>query len=168
MHIRTLLVIITLLLASSSAGAEMYQWEDENGVTNFTDTPPPASKKRIKVKVYNYSNYAPVPPPKPVAATRSDKSAAISSPQPATPQKKRFTGTVEMYVTDWCGYCKKARNYMNSKSIPYVAYDIERDSAANQRYKELGGRGVPLIIIGSNKMSGFSPASLEYYLNNSR
>jgi glutaredoxin len=57
---------------------------------------------------------------------------------------------------------------MNSKGIAYVAYDIEKDSAAKRRHKELGGRGVPLIIIGSNKMSGFSEESLEYYLNNSR
>jgi glutaredoxin-like YruB-family protein len=83
-------------------------------------------------------------------------------------KKERFTGTVEMYVTDWCGYCKQAQSYMKSQGIPYVAYDIEKDSSAKQRHKELGGRGVPLIIIGSNKMSGFSAENLEYYLNNSR
>jgi len=49
-----------------------------------------------------------------------------------------------------------------------VAYDIEKDSAAMQRHRELGGRGVPLIVIGSKKMSGFSQESFEYFLNNSR
>ena len=73
-----------------------------------------------------------------------------------------------MYVTDWCGYCKQAQSYMRSKGIAYVAYDIEKDSSARQRHKELGGRGVPLIIIGSNKLSGFSADTLEYYLNNSK
>jgi glutaredoxin len=57
---------------------------------------------------------------------------------------------------------------MNSKGIPYVAYNIEKDNAAKQRHKELGGRGVPLIIIGSNRMSGFSQETMEYYLNNSK
>jgi len=80
----------------------------------------------------------------------------------------RFTGTVEIYVTDWCGYCRQAQSYMKSKGIPFVAYDIEKDSAANLRHKELGGRGVPLIIIGSNRMSGFSARQLDYYLNNSK
>ena len=75
---------------------------------------------------------------------------------------------LEIYVTSWCGYCRQAQSYMKSRGIPYVAYDIERDSAARQRHKELGGRGVPLIIIGSNKISGFSPEAVEYYLNNSR
>ncbi|MFA7406189.1 MAG: hypothetical protein WC007_19505 [Pelobacteraceae bacterium] len=49
-----------------------------------------------------------------------------------------------------------------------MSYNIVKESGAKQRHKELGGRGVPLIIIGSNKMSGFSPANLEYYLDNSR
>lgn len=142
---RALLAVITLLLGISPAGAEMYKWVDESGVVTFKDTTPPPSKKSKKVKVYNDSDFAPAPP-----------------------KKERFTGTVEMYVTEWCGYCKKAQNYMNSRGIPYVAYDIEKDSAARQRHKDLGGRGVPLIIIGSNKMSGFSPETLEYYLNSSR
>jgi glutaredoxin-like YruB-family protein len=159
---------MTLLLGISLAGAEMYQWVDENGVVTFKDTPPPASKKRSKVKVYYDSDFAPAPPNQPVPATHSDKRAALLPSQPTTPKKGRFTGTVEIYVTDWCGYCKKALNYMKSKAIPYVAYDIEKDSAAKQRHKELGGRGVPLIIIGSNKMNGFSQESLEFYLNNSR
>lgn len=165
---RALLAILTLSLSFSLAGAEMYQWVDENGVVTFKDSLPPASKKRRKVKVYTDSDFAPAPPHQAVPATRSDKSTAKPSSQPSTPKKERFTGTVEMYVTDWCGYCKKAQNYMNSRGIPYVAYDIEKDSAARQRHKELGGRGVPLIIIGSNRMSGFSAESLEYYLNSSR
>jgi glutaredoxin-like YruB-family protein len=157
-----------LLLVVSLAGAEMFQWMDENGVVTFKDTPPPASKKRRKVKVYKDSDFDPAPPPQPLTASRSDKGAGVSPQQTATPKKERFSGTVEMYATDWCGYCKQAQRYMNSKGIAYVAYDIEKDSAAKRRHKELGGRGVPLIIIGSNKMSGFSEESLEYYLNSSR
>jgi hypothetical protein len=56
---------------------------------------------------------------------------------------------------------------MTGKGIPFVAYNIEKDSAAAARHQALGGHGVPLIVIGSNKMSGFSPDALEYYLGNS-
>ena len=168
MHLRTLLVIILLLLSFSLAGAEMYQWVDENGVTTFKDTPPPASRKHKKVKVYDDSDFASAPPPQPVQTSRGEKKPAVSTSQPAPSKKERFTGTVEIYVTDWCGYCKKAQNYMRSKEIPFVAYNIENDKAAKQRHQELGGRGVPLIIIGTHKVFGFSPESLEYYLNNSR
>ena len=168
MPIRIVLVVMTVLSVVSLAGAEVYQWVDESGAVTFKDTPPPASGKRSKVKVYNDSDFAPAPPDQPLPAARSPKATSVPSSQSSTPKKERFTGTVEMYVTDWCGYCKKAQSYMNGRGIPYVAYDIEKDSSARQRHKELGGRGVPLIIIGPHRMSGFSPESLEQYLNNSR
>lgn len=168
MPIRILLAVITLLLTHSLANAEMYQWVDENGVVTFKDSPPPASVKSKKVKVYKESDFSPAPPQQPEPAARSEKNSPMPQSQPPAPQKERFTGTVEMYVTDWCGYCKEAQEYMKSRGIPYVAYDIEKDSATGQRHKELGGRGVPLIIIGSNRMSGFSQERLEYYLDNGR
>jgi len=166
--LKTLLTLMILLLTFSLAGAEMYQWVDEHGVTTFKDTPPPPSKKHKKVKVYDDSDFAPAPASQPVKTSRSDKNPAVPAPQAPATKKERFTGTVEIYVTDWCGYCKKALNYLERNDIPHVAYNIEKDSAAKQRHKELGGRGVPLIIIGTNKVSGFSPESIEYYLSNGR
>lgn len=79
---------------------------------------------------------------------------------------ERFNGRVELYITDWCGYCKRAVAYMKEKNIPFVAYDIEKDDAARQRFIRLGGSGVPLIMIGDRRMSGFSPEALERYLGN--
>ncbi len=168
MPINTLLSTLILLLTFSLAGAEMYQWVDEKGVVTFKDTPPPPAKKRKNVKVYHDSDFAPAPPRQASPAPRGAKSSVEPAPQPPLPRKGRFTGTVEMYVTSWCGYCKRAEKYLQSQGIPYVAFDIEKDSAARQRHRELGGNGVPLIIIGTNKMSGFSPETLEHYLNNGR
>ncbi|GFE62825.1 glutaredoxin domain-containing protein [Geobacter sp. AOG2] len=168
MTMRVLLAVATVLLAFSIAGAEMYQWVDENGAVTFKDTPPPASKKKKKVKVYRDNDFAPAPPPQPVSAKPTGKSAAAQVAQPAPSPQVHFTGTVELYVTSWCGYCKRAQSYLKSKGVPYVAYDIEQDSAARQRHKDLGGHGVPLIIIGSHKMNGFSPEEMDYYLNNGR
>lgn len=164
MPIRILLPIVTLLLTCSLAGAEMYKWVDEHGVVTFKDTPPPATKKGKKVKVYTDGDFAPAPSPQPVSTPRR----ATPAPQPAPPVKQRFTGMVELYVTDWCGYCKRAERYLRSKGVSYVAYDIEKDSAAMQRHKDLGGRGVPLIVVGSHKISGFSPETIDYYLENGR
>jgi glutaredoxin-like YruB-family protein len=160
---------MTLLLTFSLAGAEMYQWVDENGAVTFKDTPPPASAKGRKVKVYKDSDFDPAPPVQPAPTAPGSRKAAVAAvSQESAPKKERFSGTVEIYVTAWCGYCKQAQRYMTGRGIPFVAYDIEKDSAARQRHKDLGGRGVPLIIIGSNRMSGFSAETLEYYLNNSR
>ncbi|HBA89668.1 MAG TPA: NrdH-like redox domain-containing protein [Geobacter sp.] len=161
MPFKMLISVLTIFLFSSIAAAEMYQWVDKNGVVTFKDTPPPKSKKVKKLKTYSDNDVAPAPEAKAVRI-----SATVSNP--TKPTSSRFSGTVEIYVTSWCRYCKEAQSYMSNKNIPFVAYDIEKDSAAKRRHQELGGNGVPLIVIGSNKMSGFSAEGLEHYLNNSR
>jgi len=68
--------------------------------------------------------------------------------------------TVEIYITDWCPYCAKAVKFLQTNNIRYVAYDIEKDSKAAERKKELSGRkGVPFAIINGKKIYGFSEES---------
>ena len=47
-------------------------------------------------------------------------------------------------------HCREAEAYLQSQGIPYAKHDIEKDSAAKQRFRELGGKGVPLIVVGRN------------------
>ena len=168
MPIASLLAIITLFLSFSPAVAEMYRWTAEDGSVTFKDTPPTPSKKSRKITVYSDSGFVPAPAVVPTPAAGTIMNTAGDASQPAAPKKERFSGTVEIYVTSWCGYCRQAQSYMKSRGIPFIAYDIEKDQAAKQRHRQLGGRGVPLIIIGSHRMSGFSEEAFEYYLNNSR
>ncbi|MBU0730310.1 MAG: hypothetical protein KKE17_02955 [Proteobacteria bacterium] len=77
---------------------------------------------------------------------------------------------VEIYVTSWCPYCKKATNYFESKGIPYVAYDIEKDPEAAARKAKLDTRGgVPFVVIrGRNTthyIHGYSVEQFEYALS---
>jgi glutaredoxin len=70
---------------------------------------------------------------------------------------EKRTATVEIYITDWCPYCARAIKFLQVNNIRYVAYDIEKDSAAAERKKELSGRkGVPFAIINGKKIYGFS------------
>lgn len=88
---------------------------------------------------------------------------AFAETAPAKPAK-----AVEIYVTDWCHYCRDAQSYLKSRGIPFTAYDIEKDGAANKRYKELGGGGVPILVIGTKTMYGFSKDRFEYLWNNQK
>ena len=69
--------------------------------------------------------------------------------------------TVELYVTSWCPYCTKAKAYFDGKGIAYSLYDIDKDAAANMRYKRYGGRGVPLVMINGTAIAGYSVAEFE-------
>jgi glutaredoxin len=167
MKICIIIFLVMQLAVNSSVAGEMYQWIAEDGSVTFKDTPPPASKKRKKLKVYTDADFAPSPRPL-HAGSGSTSHPEVSTPQPkgSAPKKERFTGNIEMYVTDWCPTCKMAEKYIADKNYPVVKYDIEKDKIANRRYQELGGHGVPLILVGSKRMSGFSAQLLEQYLGN--
>ncbi len=94
----------------------------------------------------------------------ASRGASVTPPVAATAKKERFTGTVELFITSWCPGCKKAIAYLQEKGIPYVAYDVEADAQAKKRFDELGGRGYPLILVGSNKFYGSDPKTIDYYV----
>ncbi len=68
---------------------------------------------------------------------------------------------VVMYGTSSCPACKMARAYFYQHDIPYVEHDIEWSSKAKREFRKLGGRGVPLILIGNEKFMGWSAYAVE-------
>jgi glutaredoxin len=80
----------------------------------------------------------------------SEEGAAAGKAETAVPQ-------VELYVTSWCPYCKKAENFFRSQGIPFTVYDVEKDSSAARRKEQLDSRnGVPFAIINGQKIHGYS------------
>jgi glutaredoxin len=70
-------------------------------------------------------------------------------------------GEIVFYSTPGCGYCKQARAHLQSRGIPYLEKDVSSNAQAESEWRALGGRGVPLIIMGSHKLTGFSAASFD-------
>jgi glutaredoxin len=70
-------------------------------------------------------------------------------------------GKVVLYTTPWCGYCKQAMAHVRSKNIAHIEKVIENNPANNAEFKQLGGKGVPLIVMGSRTMSGFSATGFD-------
>jgi glutaredoxin len=69
--------------------------------------------------------------------------------------------TVELYVTSWCPYCKKAAQYFKSKGIKVKEMNIEMDPLAALRYKRYNARGVPLAVINGTPVAGYSVQAYE-------
>jgi glutaredoxin len=70
-------------------------------------------------------------------------------------------GRIVLYGTAGCGYCRQARQHMDARGIAFVDKDPQLDSGARAEFNALGGRGVPLILMGEQKLTGFSPASFD-------
>ena len=67
---------------------------------------------------------------------------------------------VVLYATDWCGYCKKTREFFKQHNIAYVEYDIEKSAEGKSQYDQLRGSGIPLIVIRGEVMRGYDPNAL--------
>ncbi len=65
---------------------------------------------------------------------------------------------VTLYMTSWCGYCRKARKLLTKLDVDFAAKDIERNrKAASEFRRKSGGRGgVPLIDIDGEMVRGYN------------
>ena len=71
---------------------------------------------------------------------------------------------VTMFATSWCPYCRKAREYFSAHNIPFTELDVEKSDEAKQRYRAIGGKGVPVILVGEQRLNGFSEQRLAQLL----
>ncbi len=166
-------------------------WRVEGKVVKFTHLNGTLAMLRTSEVDLEASRLAnqPPPPPLPPSAEPAKKPVLVltdadvshrepeiappaPSPAPGTGQRQRPTAQrripgppVIMYVTSWCGVCKRARNYLTQIGAPFVEKDIEKDRAAAAEYlRKGGGGGVPLIDIDGNLLAGFHAAWIQQQL----
>ncbi|MCL2174323.1 NrdH-redoxin [Candidatus Saccharibacteria bacterium] len=74
------------------------------------------------------------------------------------------TKTVIVYSTNWCAYCKMAKQYLAGKNIMVEERNIEEDPEAHKELMDkIGGnfRGVPVIDIAGTIILGFDRAKID-------
>ncbi|MET9856708.1 mycoredoxin [Streptomyces sp. NPDC006487] len=61
-------------------------------------------------------------------------------------------GTVTMYSTTWCGYCRRLKSQMDREGIAYTEINIELDpeSAAFVEKANGGNQTVPTVLVTSS------------------
>ena len=126
---KSILIVLSVLLACP-AFAGVYKWTDAQGRIQYSDTPPPAAGA-TQLKLQTYSG--PVQVSKAVGADSG----------------------VTLYTTEWCGVCKRAKAFMKQNGVPFSEWDVEKTEYGATKFRQLGGSGVPLITVGSEKMMGF-------------
>lgn len=154
-----------LLLAAVPVCSEIYTYTDASGnVAYVEDLGKVPAKYRDRAKLLEEIE--------PISVMDSSGSAARkgvpekrNQAKGGAAEKKRFSGTIELYVTSWCPVCRDAETYIKKMGYPYVKYDIEKDSAAKSRNGDYPGRGVPLVLVGDKNFRGFSGDTLEYYMS---
>ena len=162
-----MLTLIVLLLSLGISSAEIYSWEDENGVIHYSDTPPAhiteweeteeatgdESQQNDQNQQYEYN-------PELITEILDELGGDSEDESESGP-------SVELYVTSWCTYCHKAKTFFRSKGIEFTEYNIDKDEAAAQRMlSHTQSRAVPFAIINGRMIQGYSIAAYERALKN--
>ena len=141
---RAFVAIAIALALVSGADAQQFRWTDAQGKVHYTDRPPPGAKAtEVEMRINSYSG-------KPTVSG-SPAGAAVGN-------------NVVLYTTVWCGYCRQARAYLDSRKIRYSDRDVEKSDSAREEYRKFGARGVPVILVGSQRMNGYSQEGLAKML----
>ncbi len=135
-------LLLILLLVVLPGSAEIYRWVDERGKVHFGDrAPEDKSAERVQLEINSYTH--------------------VSYELQPDLERTGDSREVVMYSTNWCGYCKKARAFFKREGIAFKEYDIEKSASARRAYDRLGGRGVPVILVGKLRMNGFSESGFR-------
>lgn len=154
------IVVAALLLFCHAwtARAEIYRYTDNKGALHFVDDISKVPKKyRIQLR-----NARPMRDISVVDTASAPARHRVEDPPPRS--RSNGSNDVELFVTSWCGYCKKMERFLKEKGISYTRYDIEKDGYAARTYRELGGSGVPVTRIGTNVVHGYNPDAVMSYL----
>lgn len=142
---------VSVFIWSVGAWAEIHKWIDESGKIHYGDRPPESSgMQTLEISVESFSSVE-------VRELNSADLSVLAREQKNIAKSKN----VVMYSTQSCGYCKKAKAYFSSKGIKFTERDINNDPSARKQWEKLNGTGVPLILVGKSKMSGFSQSRFE-------
>ena len=144
-------VILLLSFQLSPSHADLYKWVDDKGTIHYGDKPPEEARlKKIKGEISSFTTPEIKPLPPGIKNTPSTNNRV----------------SVVMYSASWCKYCKKAAAHFRRNNIAFREYDVEKSSKGARDYKKLRGRGVPVILIGSQRMDGFDAGKFDDIYDN--
>ena len=84
----------------------------------------------------------------------------VLNPSQVVSEQTRASARVVLYATEWCGYCKQIRRFLDQKGIPYQAVDIDKDAQARKAYEALGGGGIPFVDVNGTLIREYSPEKI--------
>jgi glutaredoxin len=131
------LMVVWMAAASTTlAAAQLYQWKDAEGRTVYSDQPPPASVK--------------------TAQQKSFKGNVIEGGESYAAKTAREKFPITLYASACGAPCDQARKLLTDRGTPFSNRDPQASPEAQAELKKLTGKlGVPVLVVGSDRIDGF-------------
>ncbi len=88
---------------------------------------------------------------------RSAKAALEGLPGTGDPNR------VVMVSAEWCGYCQKQLADFRAAGVRFTELDFDK-TEGREVVEALGGRGVPMTVIGDEVIHGYNRPALQKHL----
>jgi glutaredoxin len=167
MKYRFLLLVLIAFAAGPVLAGQFYEYTDKSGNVNITDSPPldaGAREKQVKEEGVYRSNRA----EKDYTISESRETADGRSGRRGHQKRDYSRVSVVMYKAEWCGYCKKAREYIRSLGADLIEYDIDKDKSRRDELREkTGSTSIPLIDIEGTIIRGYNAVAIKAALDRS-
>jgi glutaredoxin len=97
------------------------------------------------------------------AAEANTANNSGSAPRAANPNAATAEPPAQFFYATWCGYCKRARKFLDARNVAYTAIDIDTPDGARQwnRVTRNGGNGVPILVVRGVPVNGFDRERYE-------
>lgn len=138
--------LLLSLLFSVNAHAQLYKWVGQDGKVTYSDTPPPASAKKVEEKAIT------------AAPVKSDLPFELAKAMKAQP--------VTLYTTSKCNACDSARSLLNTRGIPYAEKTVNSNEDIARLQQVGGDKQLPFLTVGRHKLSGFEAEAWNTLLGN--
>jgi glutaredoxin len=147
-----LLLIALIFVIYGTANADFYKWEDEEGNVHITDYPPPDQSNK-NIRIYKDESGSSKP--------AQDEEQG----ETAKDDKVKKEPDVILYTKNSCDDCDKARDFLKSKNIKFTEYNMDEDTKAVKKRKDIDDSDdVPFAIINKNHVYGFSESAYNRLL----
>jgi glutaredoxin len=116
--------------------AQLYQWKDAQGNAVYSDQPPPPSIKNAQQKSF--------------------KGSVIEGNESYATRTAREKSPVTLFASACGAPCDQARKLLSERGIPFSSKDPQASPDAQAELQKLTGKlGVPVLVVGSDKIDGF-------------
>jgi len=145
------IIVGLICLLPSDGHAAIYEFTDDRGEVWYVD--------QIDSVPKEYRNQLQkIADDRPKEAKPPARKQPAKQPPVVRQRKPQVDKSVEIFVTGWCGYCRKLEGFLKEGNITYKKYDIEKSAVGRDKYKKLGGTGnVPMTRVGPYLIRGFDP-----------
>jgi glutaredoxin len=72
--------------------------------------------------------------------------------------------TVLLYSRAGCGYCDKAKLFLQKHNIAFEEIDVNTSERGKEDFQKLGAIGTPILVVADTKVIGYDEAELKSVL----